>query len=214
MKTKEQMQAQSPDRPGSEPSDQKLVAAFKAGAVEALERIVDRYGDPIFNFGLKMCGQSQDAEDIAQETFLSAFRYLNGFRGETKLKNWLFKIAARACLRKRRKKKGQPEQELSLEALAPPEGGARFDIPDWSEDPADHLLRSEMRRILAEAVQALPPKYRIVFNLRDIEGFSTEETAEILEITPQAVKTRLHRARLFLRQRISTLYGEKGEHES
>jgi RNA polymerase sigma-70 factor (ECF subfamily) len=83
------------------------------------------------------------------------------------------------------------------------------EIPDWSNDPGEDLLRSELRDIIQNAIQALPPKYRLVFNLRDLEGFDTEETAEILEITPQAVKTRLHRARLFLRERLSEHYREE-----
>ena len=156
-----------------------------------------------------MCGQHQDAEDVAQDTLLSAFRYLSGFRGETKLKNWLFKIAARACLRKRRKKKGQPEKEISLETFGPPNASQAYEIPDWSEDPSDHLLRAELKTVIDQAVRELPRKYRLVFNLRDVQGFSTEETAEILEITPQAVKTRLHRARLFLREEIAKRYKGK-----
>lgn len=190
--------------------DQDLVAAFKTGSPEAMDEIVERHGNSIFNLGLKMCGQQQDAEDITQETFLNAYRYLNGFRGETKLRNWLFKIAARVCLRKRRKKKGEPEHEISLEAFPHPhDSDIRYQIPDWSNIPSDRLLRAELKRITDDAIQALPPKYRLVFGLRDVEGFSTEETAEILEITPQAVKTRLHRARLFLREQISKRYAEE-----
>ena len=174
-----------------------------------MEKIVARYETPIFTFGLKMCGQPHDAEDIMQETFLSAFRYLDGFRGETKLKNWLFKIAARACLKKRRKKKCEPDRELSLDSFMGGDGSPEgYDIPDWSEDPVDNVLRAELKQIIDKGIQSLPHKYRIVFNLRDIEGFSTDETAEILGITPQSVKTRLHRARLFLREKISKSYGE------
>jgi RNA polymerase sigma-70 factor (ECF subfamily) len=157
---------------------------------------------------MKMCGHLQDAEDIAQETFLSAFRYLNGFREETKLRNWLFKIAARACMRKRRKKKHEPDREISLESLMQEGAGGTYDIPDWSEDPSDNVLRTELKAIIHDAIQSLSPKYRMVFNLRDVEGFSTEETGEILGISAQAVKTRLHRARMFLRDKISKKYRE------
>lgn len=190
-------------------TDENLVEDFKSGSVDAMEKIVARYENPIFTFGLKMCGQHHDAEDIMQETFLSAFRYLDGFRGETKLKNWLFKIAARACLKKRRKKKCEPDRELSLDSFMGGDGSPEgYDIPDWSEDPVDNVLRAELKQVIDQAIQSLPHKYRIVFNLRDIEGFNTDETAEILGITPQSVKTRLHRARLFLREKISKTYGE------
>ena len=190
-------------------SDNHLVDRFKAGSTDAMEQIVGRYEERIFTFGMKMCGHLQDAEDITQETFLSAFKYLDGFRGETKLKNWLFKIAARACFKKRRKKKFEPEREISLESLMEKENrGRKYEIPDWSDDPSDNILRGELKQMIDTAIQSLPPKYRIVFNLRDIEGFSTKETADILEISIQSVKTRLHRARFFLRKKISELYGE------
>ena len=193
--------------------EHQLIERFREGAPEAMEEIVTRYEDTLYNFGFRMCGHKEDAEDILQDTFLSAFRYLDGFREETRLKNWLFKIAANACYRKRRKKKGEPDFELSLEALLPGDGAAgQYDIPDWSSDPSERLLQSELKQVIGEAVRALPPKYRMVFNLRDMEGFSTEETATILEITPQAVKTRLHRARLFLRKEISERYRKELPH--
>ena len=190
-------------------TDHRLISEFKAGSMEAMEKIVERYGNQIFTFGLKMCAHLQDAEDIAQETFLSAFRYLDSFREETKLRNWLFKIAARACLRKRRKKKCEPDQEIPLESFVYQDGsGDRYEIPDWSDDPSDNVLRAELKNIIDAAIQSLPHKYRLVFNLRDIEGFNTEETSEILGISIQTVKTRLHRARLSLREKISAHYRE------
>ena len=193
----------------TEATDHHLIAEFKAGSMEAMEKIVERYENPIFTFGLKMCGHIQDAEDIAQETFLNAFRYLGRFREETKLRNWLFKIAARACIRKRRKKKCEPDKEISLEFFVRQDGThAKYEIPDWSDDPSDNVLRAELKQVIDAAVLSLPPKYCLVFNLRDIEGFNTEESAEILEISVQSVKTRLHRARLSLREKISKHYRE------
>ena len=193
----------------SNPTDHHLIAEFKAGTMEAMEKIVGRYEDRIFTFGLKMCGHLQDAEDIAQETFLNAFRYLKDFREETKLKNWLFMIATRACIRKRRKKKCEPDYEISLDSFIHEDGSdGKYEIPDWSDDPSDNVMRAELKKIIDAATQTLPHKYRLVFNLRDIEGFSTKETAEILEISTQSVKTRLHRARLFLREEISKQYME------
>jgi RNA polymerase sigma-70 factor (ECF subfamily) len=195
------------NRTAPETTDHHLIAQFKAGSIEAMEKIVERYENQVFTFGLRMCGHVQDAEDIAQETFLNAFRYLDRFREETKLRNWLFKIAARACIRKRRKKKCEPDKEISLESFVHKNGNhAKYEIPDWSDDPADNVLRSELKQVIDAAVLSLPTKYRLVFNLRDIEGFNTEETAEILGISVQSVKTRLHRARLFLREKISNHY--------
>jgi RNA polymerase sigma-70 factor, ECF subfamily len=189
------------------PDEHLLIERFKQGHSDAIEKIIGRYEEPLYNFGLRMCGQKEDAEDIIQDTFLSAFRYLGSFREETSLKNWLYKIAANACFRMRRKKKCEPDYELSLDDLLPSEGEpARFQIPDWTQDPSESLLRSELKAVIEDAVHELPPLYRMVFNLRDMEGFSTEETASIMDITPQAVKTRLHRARLFLRKSISEHY--------
>ena len=188
--------------------DHQLITAFKSGSKDAMEKIVEKYENGIFNFGLKMCGQLQDAEDVTQETFMSAFRYLDGFREETKLKNWLFKIAARACLRKRRKKKCEPNHEISLESLMHGDGAASYEIPDLSNDPSGNLLQAELKNAIETAIRALPTKYRLVFNLRDLEGFSTDETAELLDISAQSVKTRLHRARLFLRDKIALYYRE------
>ena len=191
----------------SDSTDHDLISEFKSGSMDAMEKIVGRYEDRIFTFGLKMCGHLQDAEDIAQETFLNAFRYLKDFRGETKLKNWLFMIATRACIRKRRKKKCEPDHEISLDSFIHEDGSdGKYEIPDWSDDPSDNVMRAELKKIIDAAIQTLPHKYRLVFNLREIEGFSTKETAEILGISTQSVKTRLHRARLFLREEISKQY--------
>jgi RNA polymerase sigma-70 factor (ECF subfamily) len=194
-------------------TDHRLITQFKKGSVEAMEKIVKRYEESLFNFGLRMCGQMQDAEDIMQDTFLNAFKGLENFREETKLRNWLFRIAAHACLRKRRKKKFQPDRELPLDSFLPREGAdVKFEIPDLSSDPAKELLRSELKQVIDDAVRSLPPKYKLVFNLRDMEGFSTEETAEMLGISLQSVKTRLHRARLYLRESISNHYKDDGGH--
>ncbi|MBN2124439.1 MAG: sigma-70 family RNA polymerase sigma factor [Deltaproteobacteria bacterium] len=187
--------------------DHDLITRFKQGSPGAMEEIVERYEERLFNFGLRMCGHIQDAEDIMQETFLNAFKSLMDFREETKLRNWLFKIAANACYRKRRKKKFEPEREISLEELGHPgQVQEPFEIPDGFANPADDLLRTELKQVIASAVRKLPPMYRLVFNLRDMEEFSTEETAEILDIPIQSVKTRLHRARLFLRKELSDYY--------
>ena len=192
-----------------EPEDQTILDRYKAGDNDAVGDLADRYASRLYNFGLRMCGNPEDAQDMVQDTFVNVVRYLKGFRGETKLRNWIYRLASSACIRKRRGK-NRPERELSLEELRPPHDhdGATPDIPDWSTCPADSLVNSELRDHLKTAVGRLPHKYRLVFNLRDLEGFSTNEAAEILELSPQAVKTRLHRARAFLRNELADYYME------
>ncbi|MFP4037519.1 MAG: RNA polymerase sigma factor [Desulfobacteraceae bacterium] len=198
----------SNDRRLTTEEEHRLVERFREDAPGAMQDLVERYEEGLYNFGLRMCGQKEDAEDIMQETFLSAFSNLENFREEARLKNWLFKIAANACYRKRRKKSREPDYELSLDSLLPGGDGEpeSYQIPDISSDPSEELLRAEFKEVVREALNSLPPKYRMTFSLRDMEGFSTEETAEIMGVSPQAVKTRLHRARLFLRKAISEHY--------
>ena len=157
-----------------------------------------------------MCGNTSDAQDMVQDTFLNVVRYLARFRGETKLRNWLYRLASTACIRKRRGSR-KPEAELSLDELRPPrrEGGP-MEIPDWSQSPVDQLMNDELRQHLKAAVGRLPQKYRLVFNLRDLDGFSTQDVADMLDVTPQTVKTRLHRARAFLRNELARYYQDGG----
>jgi len=205
------------DRPAGrveqEPEDQTLLDRFCAGDGEALGDLADRYAARLYSFGLRMCGNSSDAQDMVQDTFLNVIRYLKGFRGETKLKNWLFRLASSACLKKRRGKY-DPDRELPLEALYPGhDPDAPPEIPDWSQNPADELINDELRRYLVRAIKKLPPNYRIVFTLRDLEGFSTAEVGEMLNLTAPAVKTRLHRARAYLRRELDGYYRGTSEPE-
>ncbi len=140
---------------------------------------------------------------MVQETFLNVFRYLKGFRYETKFKNWLYKVAASTCIKKRRKSKFAPEKELSLDEFRPSEDTAPPDqVPQWALLPLDKLLNEELAGAINRGILSIPKKYRMVIVLRDIEGFSTAETAQILNISPTNVKVRLHRARLFLREQL------------
>ncbi|MFP4629882.1 MAG: RNA polymerase sigma factor [Desulfohalobiaceae bacterium] len=193
--------------------DASLALRFRQGHPQAMQELVNRYEANLYNFGLRICGSRQDAEDVLQETFLSAFKSQQGFRGESGLKTWLFTIAARACFKKRRKRKCEPDFELSLEDLLPasPEE-MPYDIPDPDSEPSKNILDAELKAIIQDALQQLPAMYRMIFNLRDLEGFSTQETAQIMDLTPQAVKSRLHRARLFLRQAISKRYSKDFKH--
>ncbi len=154
-----------------------------------------------------MCRDPADAEDLVQETFLTVFRYLKDFRYETKFKNWLYRVAASTCIKKLRKSKFAPERELSLEEFAPGEVAEPLArVPEWAQLPLERLLNEELLSTLNEAILSLPEQYRIVVVLRDVEGFSTDEAAQILNLSAANVKVRLHRARLFLREKLKGYY--------
>lgn len=190
-----------------EPADQALLDRYFSGDREALVDLAEQYTPRLYSFGLRMCGNVEDAKDLIQDTLLNVVRYLGRFRGETKLKNWIYRLATSACIRKRRRGKNQPDRELSLEDLRPEfDKNSPPEVPDWSESPVDQLLTGELRDRLGQAIGQLPPQYRLVFALRDLEGFSTAEVADMLNLTPQNVKTRLHRARAFLRNELWDYY--------
>jgi len=190
--------------------DFKLIEAINSGQKNLFFDLVKRYQQRLYNFGLRMCRDKSDAEDLVQETFLNVFRYLKKFRYETKFKNWLYRIAGSVCIKKRRKSKFAPERELSLEEFIPQEGAPdQTELPDWAAMPIDKLLNEELSETIQSAIQSLPEKYRLVIVLRDIEDFSTEETAQILKISPANVKVRLHRARLFLKEKLQAYFGNE-----
>lgn len=194
-------------------SDDDLIHAFKEGEEGAFEAIMDRYEGRLFGFLKRMCGHMEDAEESLQDTLLSAFKSLEGFRGEGSLKNWLYKIASSACLKKRRKGKFDPDEEFSIEAFFSGAGDVRtLEIPDLTDHPGLSFEKAELMNRIREAVVALPSKYRSVLALRDFEGLSTDEAADILGISAPSVKTRLHRARLQMRESLDSIYSEhKGE---
>jgi len=183
--------------------DFELIRAINSGQYDRFPDLVKRYEQKLYNFCLRMCRDPADAEDTVQETFLNVFRYLKDFRYETKFKNWLYRIAASTCIKRRRKSKFAPERELSLDEFYPQEESEPANqVPNWALMPLDKLLNSELLDQINQAVFSLPEKYRLVIVLRDIEGFSTAETSQILNLSPANVKVRLHRARLFLRDRL------------
>jgi len=187
--------------------DSELIAAINAGQKKQFYNLVKRYEQKLYNFGLKMCRDITDAEDLVQETFLNVFRYLKDFRQETKFKNWLYRIAGNVCIKKRRRSKFAPEKELSLEEFLPGEDTvAERELPDWAALPLEKVLNRELNATINSAIRSLPQHYRAIIILRDIEGFSTEETAQILDLTPPNVKVRLHRARLFLREKLKDYF--------
>jgi RNA polymerase sigma-70 factor (ECF subfamily) len=183
--------------------DFELIRAINSGQYDRFPDLVKRYEEKLYNFCLRMCRDPADAEDTVQETFLNVFKYLKDFRYETKFKNWLYRIAASTCIKRRRKSKFAPERELPLDEFYPQdESEPAHQVPNWALMPLDKLLNNELLDQINQAVFSLPEKYRLVIVLRDIEGFSTAETSQILNLSPANVKVRLHRARLFLRDKL------------
>ena len=182
--------------------------ALIAGDRAEFARLVDTYSGPIYRLGLRMLGTPQDAEDVLQNTFINVLTHLSTFEGHSSLSTWLYRIAANEALMLIRKKK--PEVNLddsqagdNNEDLLPTQ------FVDWSALPEDELLSGEGKKTLDAAIQTLPESMRIVFVLRDVEGLSIKETADALNLTETNVKTRLLRARMFLREQLSTYYGER-----
>jgi RNA polymerase sigma-70 factor (ECF subfamily) len=195
--------AKNSNRKNVKDNDFSLIQSINSGRVDKFHDLVKRYEQKLYNFSLRMCRDHHDAEDMVQETFLNVFRYLKGFRYETKFKNWLYKIAASTCIKKRRKSKFAPERELSLDEFRPSEEAEPPDpVPQWALMPLDKLLNEELAGAINRGILSIPKKYRMAIVLRDIEGFSTAETAQILNISPANVKVRLHRARLYLREQL------------
>ena len=183
--------------------DYDLIQGINAGQVDKFHDLVKRYEQKLYNFSLRMCRDHSDAEDMVQETFLNVFKYLKDFRYETKFKNWLYKVATSTCIKKMRKSKFAPEKELSLDEFLPNDEAEKPDhVPEWALLPLDKLLNEELAGAINQGILSLPKKYRMVMLLRDIEGFSTAETAQILNLSPTNVKVRLHRARLYLRDKL------------
>lgn len=189
------------------PTDISLEAIL-AGDRAEFARLVDAYSSSIYRLGLKMLGNPQDAEDVLQNTFLNALTHIQNFEGRSSLATWLYRIAANEALMLIRKKK----PEVNLEDV---EGGDEDEdlrptqFVDWSGLPEDELLSGEGKKILDAAIGMLPESLRIVFLLRDVEGLSIRETAEALSLTETNVKTRLLRARMFLREALSSYYTER-----
>ena len=183
--------------------DFELVRAINSGQFDRFPELVKRYEQKLYNFSLRMCRDAADAEDTVQETFLNVFRYLKDFRYETKFKNWLYRVASSTCIKKRRRSKFAPQKELSLDEFYPKsEAEVPQQVPDWAQMPLDKVLNNELLDKINAAIVSLPEKYRLVIVLRDIEGFNTAETAQILNLSDANVKVRLHRARLFLRDKL------------
>lgn len=171
---------------------------------EAFDTLYREHVDLVYRYAHRLCGEAESAKDLVQETFLNAYRGLTRFRGDAKISTWLYTIASRACLRMRRKRKGVPERELSLEEFVPTsEGEFRLQVPIEGLTPEQALENKELREALDQAINKLPKKYRMALVLRDMEGLSAGEAGAIMGLSERAVKSRLHRARLFVRRELS-----------
>jgi RNA polymerase sigma-70 factor, ECF subfamily len=181
-----------------------LVAAAQSGQLEAFETLVERYERKIFRLTMNITQNREDAEDAMQEAFLKAFEHLGEFQGNSRFYTWLVRIAVNQALMKLRKRR--PNQ-VSLDAeVDTGEDTIPREVEDWGPSPEDRYKRSELSGILSQAIGELDPPFRIVFQLRDIEELSTEETAEALGLSVPAVKSRLLRARLKLRQKLTRYF--------
>jgi RNA polymerase sigma-70 factor, ECF subfamily len=191
-------------------ADHSLVKQAKLGDFSAMESLLIKYERQVYNVAHRIVAQHQDAEEVTQQTFLSVLEHLKEFREQSQFRTWILRIAtnnALALLRKRSIREAQSLDDASPESY---KGIPRPDyIATWKEIPDQNAMRRETRRFIDDALASLDEKYRVVFVLRDIEEFSTQETADILKITPDAVKVRLLRARLMLREKLTRYFGNE-----
>jgi RNA polymerase sigma-70 factor (ECF subfamily) len=183
--------------------------ALQAGDQRELARLVDIYSVRVYRLALKILNDPQDAEDILQETFLKTMRALPSFEGRSSLSTWIYRIATNEALMLLRKRKHGNSSLDDMKYDESEEGERELQIIDWCCLPERELISGEARKFLDKAIENLPDLLKLVFILRDIEGLSIRETAEALNLTEVTVKTRLLRARLFLRDKLSTYYAER-----
>ena len=177
--------------------DAALIAAAQAGERRAIDELLARYEERIYRFGLRMCGDEESAREVLQETMLAAFRNLPGFRGQALLSTWLYQIARSFCIKERRR--ARPTTPLER------------DVPDRAPAPDVQVEARQIGQALAAAIGELPPEQREVLVLRDVEGMSAQEAADVVGIEVGALKSRLHRARMALRGRLAGLVANAPE---
>lgn len=193
-------------------SDEELVRIYSEKEDELIyEEILSRHADKVFGLALRITRSPEDAEEVFQEVFLTLTKKISTFRGESKFSSWLYRVTANAAYMRIRTEK-KHETNLSLDDYAPyDENGTlmgRIKNKDWSSRPDLVIFNKESAEIIDRAINDLPESNRVVFHLRDIEGLTNEETAQVLELSVSAVKSRLHRARLFLRDNLSDYFHE------
>jgi RNA polymerase sigma-70 factor, ECF subfamily len=192
--------------------DAALVERLRRGDEAAPDELVATYGDRVYRLAVRITGSEEDAEEVVQDALWTAARKIDTFKGESAFGSWLYRITANAAYQKLRSRHGK-RQEISLEDLLPAfdESGKRGDVErDWSAQTDEPAIQAELRARLDQAVNELPPDYRTAFILHDVEGMSNPEIAKALRISLPAVKSRVHRSRLFLRQRLSQYMATAG----
>ena len=187
-----------------------LVNQARAGDDRAFAQLVKRYESKIFRLAQHITQNREDAEDVLQETFLKAYEHLDQFQGNSKFYTWIVRIAVNQALMKLRRRRTDKSVSLD-ETIDTGEDTVTREIAAWDEDPEQKFSREELSEILSSAIDSLAPTYRSVFLLRDVDDLSTEETAEALGISVPAVKSRLLRARLQLREKLTRYFKRKGD---
>jgi RNA polymerase sigma-70 factor (ECF subfamily) len=196
--------------PVEENDELDLVARSRQGDTAAFSTLIKRYEGKIFRLAMNITQNREDAEDVLQEAFFKAYEHLDQFQGNSKFYTWIVRIAVNQALMKLRKRKSDRAVSLD-EQIDTGEDTVVREIAAWDPDPEQQYSQEELHKILNEAVLDLAPIYRTVFTLRDIDGLSTEETAEALELSVPAVKSRLLRARLQLRDKLTRFFKRKGD---
>src|SRR4051812_2821122 len=185
-----------------------LVQAAKGGDVSAFEDLVHRYDRNVFRIAQHITQNREDAEDVVQDAFLKSYENLKNFQEQSKFYTWLVRIAVNEALMRLRRRR--PERMVSLdEEVKTEEDSMPREVADWSPNPEQQYSQAELKDILTRTIQGLPSSFRTVFVLRDVEGLSTEETAEALDLSIPAVKSRLLRARLQLRDRLNKYFKKR-----
>lgn len=186
--------------PTTSPDDEVLLERIRQNDHRAVETLIARYQGHILRFSLKMCNSREDAEDVAQEALLAATRTLKDFRGAASVSTWLYRITRSFCIKRYRRSKFAPEREESLDAES------QHGLADPGQTPEEAVAAQEIEAAVERAIARLEPKYREVLILRDVEGLTAPEVAEVTELSVSAVKSRLHRARVTLRNLLSPVF--------
>jgi RNA polymerase sigma-70 factor, ECF subfamily len=190
--------------------DHELIQKAQKGDERAFTQLVKRYETLVYSFAFKVCRDSEKANEAWQDTFINVYRKLHQFDGRSKFTTWLYSIVTNNCRMKHRQRK-LDQASISIDAPEPShdvsgndnDGHATQTIPSWRDTPLDSIMDKELRKVLDDAIKELPYEYSVVFVLRDVEGLSAEETGKILKLSVPAVKSRLRRARVFLRERLN-----------
>ena len=185
--------------------DEELISSAKNGDLEAFNKLISKYNQTIYSFSFKICRNENKAKETLQDTLINVFKSLKNFDGKSKFSTWVYKIVTNNCLMMARKSKSKEHISVDDYKITIPE----MELSEKYNLPSKNILDEELKSKLNDAIKKLPEKYRLVFLLRDVEDLTIDETSNILKISKPVVKTRLHRARVFLRNQLSDYY-EKG----